>query len=44
MLYDDLFCDVDSCPQPGNSGVHSDAYLEGEARCRYCGAEPKGDL
>ena len=28
------------CLQPGSGGVHSDAYLEGDGRCAWCGALP----
>lgn len=29
------------CPATGVGGIHSDAFLEGEGRCEWCGALPR---
>lgn len=33
----------EGCPAVGVMGIHSDAYLEGEGPCQWCGATPPSD-
>jgi co-chaperonin GroES (HSP10) len=33
-------CMHDGCPQVGVGGMHSEAFLEGDGPCEWCGAKP----